>query len=324
MNDFGSKPKVTINVPVYNVEPYLRQCLDSLIAQTLSEIEILLIDDGSTDNSGNICDEYAQKDSRIRVFHKKNEGLASARQYALERAKGEYFISCDSDDWVEPTMYEELYKKAKAEDADIVICDFFYNYPDGRQIQANNIPKNCSRDALLRDVLMRRLSGTTGSKLFRRDIFQRFNISWEKDINLGEDIFIFLKLLQHPLKINCLPKAFYHYRRILGSNSYTNKLSYDSFKQSKHIYLWKVSHIDQKKYAMEMFSSTLDYAFIGIRAEDMPQNEYKRFLKEYLPYRKFIMYRLSTRKYFLILSSKLFGLSFARAIFHLFYKMVYK
>ena len=308
MNSFRFSPKVTINVPVYNVEPYLRQCLDSLIAQTLSEIEILLIDDGSTDNSGNICDEYAQKDSRIRVFHKKNEGLASSRQYALERAKGEYFISCDSDDWVEPTMYEELYTKAKEKDADIVICDFFYNYPDGRQIQANNIPQNCSQDALLGDVLMRRLSGTTCSKLFRKDIFQRYGISWEKGINLGEDIFIFLKLLLHPLKITCLPKAFYHYRRILGSNSYTNRLTYNSFKQSEYIYLWKVSHIDQEKYAMEMFSSTLDYAFIGIRAEDVPQNEYKRFLRNYLPYR----------------ASKLFGLSFARTILHLLYKTVYK
>ena len=324
MNSCNSIPKVTINVPVYNVESYLRQCLDSLIVQTLSEIEILLIDDGSTDNSGNICDEYAKHDSRIRVFHKENGGLASARQYALERANGEYFISCDSDDWVEPTMYEELYRKAKAEDADIVICDYFYNYPDGKQIQANNIPKNCSQDALLRDVLMRRLSGTTGSKLFRKDIFQRYGISWEKGINLGEDIFIFLKLLQHPLKITCLPKAFYHYRRILGSNTYTNSLSFNSFKQVEYIYKWTTVHIDQKKYAKEIFSYTIDHAFIGVRINDMPRNEYKRFLKEYLPYRNFILYRLFTRKYFLILSSKLFGLSFARAIFHLLYKMVYK
>lgn len=324
MNYINSMPKITINVPVYNVESYLRQCLDSLIGQTLSEIEIILIDDGSTDNSGNICDEYAQKDSRIQVFHKENEGLASARQYALEKANGEYFISCDSDDWVDSTMYEELYKKAKEENADIVICDFFYNYPDGRQIQANNIPKDCSQDALLRDVLMRRLSGTTGSKLFRKDIFQHYNISWEKGINLGEDIFVFLKLLQYPLNIVSLPKAFYHYRRILGSNSYTNRLSYNSFEQSKYIYLWKISHINQEKYAMEMFSSTLDYAFIGVRAEDMPHREYKKFLNEYLPYRSFILYRLFTRKYFLILSSKLLGLSFAKVIYRLLYKVVYK
>ena len=125
--------KVTIAVPVYNVESYIKRCLDSLLIQTLKEIEIILVDDGSTDDSGQICDTYSEKDNRIKVLHKKNGGLASARQAALENAHGEYFICCDSDDWVEPTMYEEMYAKAKETDADMVICDFAFNYPDGSQ-----------------------------------------------------------------------------------------------------------------------------------------------------------------------------------------------
>ena len=324
MNNHCSNPKVTINVPVYNVESYLPQCLDSLLNQTLREIEILLVDDGSTDNSGRICDEYALKDSRIRVFHKKNGGLASVRQYALERANGEYFISCDSDDWIEPIMYEELYREANRENADIVICDFFYNYPNGKQVQAENIPKDCSQDTLLKDVLMRRLSGTTCSKLFRKDVFCRYQLSWEDGINLGEDLFMFLKLLQCPLKIVCIPKALYHYRRILGSNTYTNNLSFNSFKQAEEIFLWQIEHIDQQKYAKEMFSSALDYAFIGIRAKNMPPKYYKEFVNKHLPYSKFFSCHLFTRKYFLILSSKIFGTSFARSIFCLLYKFVYR
>lgn len=323
MNNF-SRPKVSIGVPVYNTESYLRQCLDSLLSQTLQEIEILLVDDGSTDNSGSICDEYAEKDSRVRVFHKENGGLASVRQYALERATGEYFIACDSDDWVEPMMYAELYKVARKEDADIVMCDFFYNYPNGRQIRAQNVSEDCSQDALTRDVLMRRLLGSVWSKLFRRELFSHYHLSWEKDIDLGEDVLIFLKSLQYPLKIICVPDAFYHYRRILGSNSYTNNLSFNSFQQAEKVFLWTLSHINQDKYGKEMFSSTLDYAFIGVRTKNMPIQHYKSFVKKYLPYGKFFSYPLFTLKYFLILSSKLLGLSFAKMVCRLFYRFVYK
>lgn len=316
--------KVSICVPVYNTAKYLPQCLDSLLSQTLQEIEILLIDDGSTDESGRICDEYAQQDFRIRVFHKRNGGLASVRQYALEHANGMYFISCDSDDWVEPSMYEELYRKAKEEDADMVLCDFFYNYSDGRQVQANNIPTGCSQDALLRDVLTRRITGATWNKLVRTDIYRRYNLSWEKGVNLGEDVFMFFKLLQYPLRVSILPKPFYHYRRILGGNTYTNNLTFSSFKQAERIHIWKVAHINQAKYGREMFASTLDYAFIGIRANDMPVKYYDSFVTKYLPYREFFSYRLFTKKYFLILLSKLLGLSSSKFVFHLLYRFVYK
>lgn len=317
-------PKVSICVPVYNTARYLPQCLGSLLSQTLQEIEILLVDDGSTDVSGQICDEYAQRDSRIRVFHKPNGGSASARQVAWDNMIGEYCIVCDSDDWVEPSMYEELYGKAKEEDADMVLCDFFYNYSDDRQLQANNIPTGCSQDALLRDVLTRRITGATWNKLVRTDIYRRYNLSWEKGVNLGEDVFMFFKLLQYPLRVSILPKPFYHYRRILGGNTYTNNLTFSSFKQAERIHVWKVAHIDQVKYGKEMFASTLDYAFIGIRADDMPVKYYDSFVAKYLPYRKFFSYRLFTKKYFLILLSKSLGLSSSKFVFRLLYRFVYK
>lgn len=118
------QPAVSVIVPVYKAENYLCHCVDSLLAQTFPDFEILLIDDGSPDHSGDICDEYARKDSRVRVFHKENEGVSSTRQCGIDNAKGEYTIHADPDDWVEPDMLEELYKKAKEEDADVVICDF--------------------------------------------------------------------------------------------------------------------------------------------------------------------------------------------------------
>lgn len=119
-------PKVSVIVPVYGAEHYLGKCVDSLTVQTLSDIEIILVDDGSPDRSGEIADTYAEKDSRIRVLHKENGGLGSARNAGMKMATGKYLAFLDSDDWVKPVMYEKLYREASCCDADIVIsghCD---------------------------------------------------------------------------------------------------------------------------------------------------------------------------------------------------------
>ena len=105
---------ISIIVPVYNVNKYLGKCLDSLLAQTERDIEILLIDDGSTDDSGRICDEYSNLDQRVRVFHTKNQGVSAARNRGLSESKGDYIGFVDSDDWVEPTMYEQMLNALKS------------------------------------------------------------------------------------------------------------------------------------------------------------------------------------------------------------------
>ena len=120
-----TSPLVSITVPIYKVQKDLPRCLDSLINQTLENIEIILVDDGSPDQCGNICDEYAAKDHRIKVIHKENGGLASARQAGLELCSGIYYTVCDGDDWVEADIYEKLYNKAVAEDADIVLSNYY-------------------------------------------------------------------------------------------------------------------------------------------------------------------------------------------------------
>lgn len=316
--------KISICVPVYNTAPYLPQCLGSLLSQTLQEIEILLVDDGSTDVSGQICDEYAQRDSRIRVFHKPNGGSASARQVAWDNMVGEYCIVCDSDDWVEPSMYEELYRKAKEEDADMVLCDFFYNYSDGRQVQANNIPTGCSQDALLRDVLTRRITGATWNKLVRTDIYQRYNLSWEKGINLGEDLLMFLKLLQVPLRIVSLPKPLYHYRRIMNANTYTNNLTLETYRQLERIFFWTKDNIDTKSFERELFSSSFDYAFPALRTKGMTSSYYNNFVRRYIPWSKYLKYGFISLKGFLILVSKVVGYKVCKLIVKCLYHYWYK
>ena len=118
-------PSISVIIPVYKAEKYLYRCVDSFLRQTFSDFEVLLIDDGSPDNSGKICDAYSVQDKRIKAFHKTNEGVSSARQYGLDHAEGEYVIHADPDDWVEPTMLEELYQNAVQNNADMVICDFW-------------------------------------------------------------------------------------------------------------------------------------------------------------------------------------------------------
>ena len=115
--------KISVIVPVYNVEPYVRECIESICGQTYRHLEIILVDDGSTDQSGAICDEYARKDSRVQIVHQKNGGLSAARNTGIAMATGEYISLIDSDDFIGRQMLERMLAAAKASHADIVICD---------------------------------------------------------------------------------------------------------------------------------------------------------------------------------------------------------
>ena len=132
-------PIIRIIIPVYKAEGHLHRCVDSILAQSFTDFELLLVDDGSPDGSGKICDEYAAKDSRVKVLHKQNGGVSSARQTGIENAAGEYTIHADPDDWIEPTMLEELYNKATEEDADMVMCDYFFDETKKRKLQISSL-----------------------------------------------------------------------------------------------------------------------------------------------------------------------------------------
>ena len=189
-----SNISVSIIVPVYKAEAYLHRCVDSILAQTFTNWELLLIDDGSPDRSGAICDEYASKDARIRVFHKENGGVSSARQKGQDEAQGEYTIHADPDDWVEPTMLEELYKKAKADDADMVICDYYMN--DGEnQTYITQKPTVLDRKTVLGELLFQQLHGSCWNKLVRRACYSGYGICFPNNMNCWEDLYFNVKLL---------------------------------------------------------------------------------------------------------------------------------
>ena len=215
------QPAQSFISPVYKAENYLCHCVDSLLAQTFPDFEILLIDDGSPDHSGDICDEYARKDSRVRVFHKENEGVSSTRQCGIDNAKGEYTIHADPDDWVEPDMLEELYKKAKEEDADVVICDFYEDIGDKRKYIRQQ-PSALDHKTVLRE-LFQQLHGSCCNKLVKRACYSKYDVNFPEGLSYGEDTYVSVCLLAHPIKMAYVPKAFYHYVQNVNYSSLTRR-----------------------------------------------------------------------------------------------------
>lgn len=247
-------PKISVIVPVYKAEAYLHRCVDSILAQTFKDWELLLIDDGSPDKSGEICDEYAQKDSRVRVIHKENGGVSSARQRGLDESIGEYTIHADPDDWVEPDMLEELYRKAKEEDADMVICDFINEYEGGKQRYMKQQPESLESRAVLRQLLFQQLHGSCWNKLVRRACYIKWGIRFPNNLNYCEDVIVLVQLLQHDIKIFYIMKAFYHYDQQVNLHSITRKYTTDTFRMRMY-YLDCLKERLEKRILEDVFNT---------------------------------------------------------------------
>lgn len=194
--------KVSIIVPVYNVEKYIEKCLASLINQTLQEIEIIIVNDGSTDGSKKIIEKYLEN-KKIKYLEKENGGLADARNYAIPYAKGEYIGFVDSDDYVEKTMFEKMYNKAKQEDADMVECDFIWEYPKKNKIDTGKIYKG-KKQAIVEARVV------AWNKIIKRQILQSTKIKFPKGLRY-EDVEFFYKLIPNLNKISFIKEPLVHY-----------------------------------------------------------------------------------------------------------------
>lgn len=205
---------ISVIVPVYNMEQYLEQCLESIVKQTYSDLEILLINDGSNDKSGIICEQWAKQDRRIRVYHKENGGLSDARNMGLEYAKGEYLCFVDSDDYMEADMLEKLLDALENNAAEIAVCNFVYEYLNGQECRhhESRISKNMVMTGREFMILTQKEKGSFGvvvwNKLFQKEIFQ--NIRFPKG-KFHEDEFVFHQIMYSRKKICCIPTVGYHY-----------------------------------------------------------------------------------------------------------------
>lgn len=220
MTVMNNQPLLTIIVPVYNILEYLPRCVHSITAQTYPNLEILLVDDGSTDGTGQLCDELAKEDDRIRVIHKENGGSSSARNLAIEQAKGEYLGFVDSDDYISPDMYEKLYQGIV--NYDVTVAQIGRDEIDEQGKMLPNIceppvaPVCFESKEFLQELLMHRGDCSFCTKLVHRDLLQqeRFPVGL-----LNEDFYLLVKILPHIGRLVSLPGQAYHVFYRIGSNS---------------------------------------------------------------------------------------------------------
>ncbi len=225
---------VTIIMPVYNAESSVGRTVDSILAQTFTDWELIAIDDGSTDGSGYILDNYAVKDSRIKVIHKPNGGVASARQIGIDNACGTYTIHADSDDWIEPNMLHDMVEMAEQDHSDIVIADFFIDNGN-KSIVSTQKPDELDSKSVLKGLYDNKLFGGLWHKLIRRSIYNDIRINFIEGVNYCEDLLILTKmLLWCSPKISYLPKAYYHY--ICNDASLTRQVSQKGLLSLKHFH----------------------------------------------------------------------------------------
>lgn len=200
---------VSIIVPIYNIEGYIRECIDSILAQTYPDFELILVDDGSPDDCGRICDEYAERDRRIIVIHKKNGGLTSARNAGLSKASGEWIMHVDGDDWVEPDMLESLIEAARVTGADLVFGDFmkYGPYAGYYKLPTWNSDKKESMSNYIAYMMT-----TIWGSIAKRSIYSDNGLKSPEEISFCEDFHLVVRLCHYAKKIVNVHRAFYHYR----------------------------------------------------------------------------------------------------------------
>lgn len=315
-------PKVSVTVPVYNTSRYLKQCLDSLASQTLSDIEFIIVDDGSTDGSGGICDEYAARDNRFRVIHQPNGGLSVARQTGLDAAQGEYVIVCDSDDWAAPDMYEKLYQKAKETDADIVCCGYYAEYDGGRSVPKQTIFIEKSEIIDNFDFISRGAGGSW-TKLVRKSLFDKAGASYESGINMSEDSLIVYKLMKADPKIVQSNDNLYHYRRLFGGQSYTNNIRMAQIRQLRFTYDWLSVNYKAPQYEPIRFQRAIDISFAYFRVRYIDRDDMRLFMRDELPISRIIKNGKSLKSALAVMG-KYLPYNIVKGVVKLLYKYIYK
>lgn len=221
--------KVSVIVPFYNVEQYIEKCLETLVNQTLKEIEIILVNDGSKDSSIDIVKKYLESyPEKIVYLEKENGGLSDARNYAIPYAKGEYIAFLDSDDYVENNMYNDMYEVAKRENSSMIECDFYWEYKDKRKEDIGKEYKN-------KKEMLQNIRVVAWNKLIKRDILEKTQIKFPKGYRY-EDVEFTYKLIPHLDKVSFLRKTCVHYVQRQGSISNSqNERTKEIFDVLEHV-----------------------------------------------------------------------------------------
>lgn len=295
------RPKVSVVVPVYNVEKYLDRCVNSLVSQTLKEIEIILVDDGSPDSSGRICDQWAERDFRVRVFHQENGGPSVARNHGIEVALGEYVAFVDSDDSMEPEAYATLYAEAKRGAYDVVYCGNMYHCADGTieqngvrdmSYRGNDVIKHIG-DMLYEEGVgnpQHRVVTSACMGIFRRKIIEKYNLRFMLRY-YSEDILFNIDFISNCSSVRYLPYAFYNYYYTEGSRSnIISESKIDANFRSHDAVVKKIKSCSLAKFEAQALLNWMDCALWitkEIILSDMPMSEKRRLCTRIYDYEGF-------------------------------------
>lgn len=280
-------PLITVIVPVYNVEKYLKKCIDSIINQTYPNLEIILVDDGATDNSGAICDMYAAQDNRIVVLHKENGGLSDARNAALDIAKGEYITLVDSDDSVTTDYVEYMHRLLIQNEADISACELKKVYADTDELDVcqEKVEQFSGVDALEHLLYQRKVAPCAVCKLYKREVFD--GIRYPKGMHY-EDLATIYKVLHKCDKIVLgKEQKYYYYQR-------TNSIMNDTFNPKKMHRIYVANDLKEyvDKYYPQLRAATSARCFLaGLQVfREIPANKkYKQYRDE--AWKQIVTYR---------------------------------
>ncbi|WP_232511589.1 glycosyltransferase family 2 protein [Parageobacillus thermoglucosidasius] len=245
--------KVSVIIPAYNVESYIERCLTSIVNQSLEEVEIIIINDGSTDNTLNVINKFCSFDNRIKIINSKNSGVSAARNYGLSQSTGKYIFQIDADDWIETNALKEMYEAAEESNADIVIANAYVDYDNGKMVPLIDGKLTC--DDPLKDFLIGNIIPCVWTKLYRRSLFISNNIGYCEKVRIGEDLLANFFLILHAKKIMKIEKFFLHYIQRQGSamNSYRESM-YDIY-----IVLNKIEEFLKKNNLYEKYKNEFLY-----------------------------------------------------------------
>jgi len=267
----------SIIVPFYNDESNLKRCIESIVSQTFTDFECILIDDGSTDNSSAICDEYAKKDSRFRVFHKNNEGISKTRQFGINNSTGRFTVFVDSDDWIEPELLQKAVQVIDTAKTDIIFMDFYDENLLGKERYVAQNFSILNIDTVIRQVFEQKLYSCLWNVIIKRDLYFLNNISFIEGINYGEDSLFVIELLLNNPKIKYLDGAYYHHT--FNNNSFTRKnkknryIARSKFLNQIPMLLEKYNRLDLNGYNFFPVNDKYEMLCSGI----FSRKEYKEF-----------------------------------------------
>lgn len=301
--------KISVIVPVYNVEKYLSHCIESILSQTFTDFELLLVDDGSTDKSGEICDEYAKTDARIKVFHTENRGVSAARNLGIKEASADWISFVDSDDWVEDKYLSDLYGEGFSHDECIVCQSVFmenesspeknkilFSYSD-KILQTPFDGEQIIKCKLLEDFVVY-------AKIFNKDVIQSHGICFCENISLSEDVIFFRSYLQYVEEIRLNSSVLYHYvRRNIVTLTNKSRSSEELLRISDNLMKVNTSLLDRfdmldDKYARKIGSLGISQLILAlINAND--DNYYAVFSyvrsKKNLFHKYFLLFNIKRR-----------------------------